>query len=332
MNFKICRKLLQYSAVNFRKLRNLPCSCSNVWSIDRRCFSTVKPNEISELIDCPFMQDDFIEDISYVEANYEAVTDNDPEKLKKLRSLQVKLNIMKEEGKKVPSAISTTEWKNLLNLDDEQCKSYIGCLWHAEAVRRAREEENKALKQMNAERREKMQQQERIKKTTNSPVLYSLCGDTLFSLIPQSEITKFYDHRLLFANWFGPHIVVDCGYESLMNSKGLTTCVKHLIFMWSENRTSPNPFNVIFCNVDLDGQLIRMMRKRLCRFDDLAFPLDIRSEHYLDLFPKENLVYLTADCAETLKQYNPQDVYVIGNVFLSYVLAEVMNGMAEFQI
>lgn len=45
---------------------------------------------------------------------------------------------------------------------------------------------------------------------------------------------------------------------------------------------------------------------------DTDFPINVHQESYLDLFPKERLVYLTPHCHNDLTTYNPDDIYIIG--------------------
>lgn len=44
------------------------------------------------------------------------------------------------------------------------------------------------------------------------------------------------------------------------------------------------------------------------------FPLNIHKESYLDIFPKEQLVYLTPHCREEMTNYDPDIVYIIGGM------------------
>lgn len=44
------------------------------------------------------------------------------------------------------------------------------------------------------------------------------------------------------------------------------------------------------------------------------FPLNVHTNSYLDLFPKEQLVYLTPHCREELRTYDHDAIYIIGGI------------------
>ena len=44
------------------------------------------------------------------------------------------------------------------------------------------------------------------------------------------------------------------------------------------------------------------------------YPLEWSEKCYTELYPKENLVYLTPDCREELKVYDPDAIYIIGAI------------------
>lgn len=47
---------------------------------------------------------------------------------------------------------------------------------------------------------------------------------------------------------------------------------------------------------------------------DPEFPLNVHKSSYLDLFPKQNLVYLTPHCREELTTYDHDAIYIIGGI------------------
>jgi ribonuclease P protein 1 len=45
---------------------------------------------------------------------------------------------------------------------------------------------------------------------------------------------------------------------------------------------------------------------------DSDFPINITEKSYLDIFPKEDIVYLTPHCREELREFDHDAVYIIG--------------------
>lgn len=44
------------------------------------------------------------------------------------------------------------------------------------------------------------------------------------------------------------------------------------------------------------------------------FPLNLHEKSYLDVFPKEQLVYLTPHCRDVMKEFDHNAVYIIGAI------------------
>lgn len=44
------------------------------------------------------------------------------------------------------------------------------------------------------------------------------------------------------------------------------------------------------------------------------FPLNIHESSYLDVFPKDQLIYLTPHCREEMTKYDPDAVYIVGGL------------------
>lgn len=44
------------------------------------------------------------------------------------------------------------------------------------------------------------------------------------------------------------------------------------------------------------------------------FPFNIHTSSYLDLFPKEKLIYLTPHCREEMLEYDHNAIYIIGGI------------------
>lgn len=42
------------------------------------------------------------------------------------------------------------------------------------------------------------------------------------------------------------------------------------------------------------------------------FPMNIHSQSYLDIFDKEQLVYLTPHCREEMDNYDHDAIYIVG--------------------
>lgn len=75
-----------------------------------------------------------------------------------------------------------------------------------------------------------------------------------------------------------------------------------------------DPFDLHFCNVNLKSQTTRQLKNYIPTMLDLDFPMNVHTESFLDMFPKEKLVYLTPHCNTDLVKFNPDDIYIIGGI------------------
>lgn len=111
---------------------------------------------------------------------------------------------------------------------------------------------------------------------------------------------------------FGQKLIFDCSYDNHMTDREAVNAAKQLMLSFAENRNNDDPFDVHFCNANLDGTTMTFLRKHIPTMLDLDFPLNVHQCSYLDLVPKEQLVYLTPHCRTDLVEFNPDDVYIIG--------------------
>jgi mitochondrial ribonuclease P protein 1 len=81
---------------------------------------------------------------------------------------------------------------------------------------------------------------------------------------------------------------------------------------FAENRMHDQPFDMYYCNAKMDGTTMKQLQRYIPTMCEPWFPLNVHTESYMDIFPKENLVYLTPHCRNDLMEYNPDDVYIVG--------------------
>lgn len=111
---------------------------------------------------------------------------------------------------------------------------------------------------------------------------------------------------------FGQKLILDCSYDQHMTEREAINAAKQLMFCFSENRLHDDPFDLYFCNANLNGTTMKYLKKHIPTMLDSSFPMNVHPESYLDIFPKERLVYLTPHCRTELTEYSHDDVYIIG--------------------
>ncbi|XP_308574.5 mitochondrial ribonuclease P protein 1 homolog [Anopheles gambiae] len=233
----------------------------------------------------------------------------DAEKRRKV--LELEIEVMRQEGRKVPSVstIKPDQWEHLLGLSSRnQRRQYYLYLWNIEMVRLGQKLKKERKQEEIAKRREEL-----MKATAaNDHIVYGLFHNTMFLRIYDSKMDHFHNNRLVQAMQFGCNLVIDCSYDDYMNDKEMRNTAKQLMLCFALNRSHEEPFNIHHCNANYGKTTMKQLEKHLVQIHQPEFPFNVTDRSYTELFPKERLVYLTPHCKNDLTEFNPDDVYIIG--------------------
>ena len=106
-------------------------------------------------------------------------------------------------------------------------------------------------------------------------------------------------------------IAIDLDYDDLMIDKDICKCAKQLLWVYTINRKAVTPLHVYYTGLKDKGRLYQA----LDRNDGYKnWDIKIMAEPYIDIFPKEKIVYLTSDSDEVLNELDKDSVYVIGGL------------------
>lgn len=106
-------------------------------------------------------------------------------------------------------------------------------------------------------------------------------------------------------------LIIDCSFDSLMVLKDIKKLHKQIQRCYAENRRALHP--VQFYLTSHGGQLKKNMDendKGWVNWKDIH----IKSEHYSEFIKKEDLIYLTSDSPNVLKELDESKAYVIGGL------------------
>lgn len=70
---------------------------------------------------------------------------------------------------------------------------------------------------------------------------------------------------------------------------------------------------------------MRALHRHIATLHEPGFPLNLHEQSYLDLFPKNQLVYLTPNCREELQVYDHDTIYIIGAIVDKVSLKSLTN-------
>lgn len=245
--------------------------------------------------------------------DYDSITGGDEETLTKLKRLILEIDLLYESGEQIPSNLKVDQWQHLLQLNTRSSRmKHLRYLFLIE-----KKKENRYVRKLE-ERAERLERYKNL--PVNDHIEYGLMRNSMFHRIYEKQINYLYNYRLCEAMLYGQDIIIDCSYDGHMSLKEQTNCAKQLLLMWSYNRSHKDPFNVIFCNVNKEGTTFKQLAKTIPTIDEPTFPLNYTEKSYLELYPKEKLVYLTPHCNEMLKEYNHDDVYIIGKIYNNWII------------
>lgn len=217
------------------------------------------------------------------------------------------INKHKAHRKGLPEYIKLTDVRDILECKTPSSRSsYLTYLFKKEQIKLKSKE--KKLKEKIARERRYMEMLENDKK--NNHIQYGLGRNTLILRTLRRSVMRYYEKRLANAALFGQKIVIDLGYDKLMSKKEKKACVSQIRLLYSCNRLSHDPYDLYICNATSENRCVEYLRYEMPNVDESFATLTGQS--YLDLFPKDNLVYLSPHASEVLTTYDPKAVYIIG--------------------
>lgn len=226
---------------------------------------------------------------------------------KKLRILMLEVEVMRQDGRCAPDHLQTRHWKHLLDLQSKSQRSqYLLFLWKTQ--------KSKENEKMRKEERRKIVEAGLPEEPKEFPddLSYGIKHQSLFLRIRDQSINNMDNYRALQAMTHGQKVVIDCSYEEHMVFRETINAAKQMTFVFGDNRLHKDPFDIHLCNVKYDGDFMGQLRRNIPSLDEPWFPLNIHSQSYLDLFPKEKLVYLTPHCRAELTEFDHDAIYIVG--------------------
>ncbi|XP_077292398.1 tRNA methyltransferase 10 homolog A [Arctopsyche grandis] len=104
-------------------------------------------------------------------------------------------------------------------------------------------------------------------------------------------------------------IVIDLSFDHLMIEKDRAKVIKQILRCYSLNRRSSAPMKFVVCN--FSGRTkAEMSRHNGYEYWDVTF----EEKNYLDVFPPEDLVYLSSESENVIQNIEPNKMYIIGGL------------------
>lgn len=115
------------------------------------------------------------------------------------------------------------------------------------------------------------------------------------------------------AMMFGPPLILDMSFLTLLKPSECSLTAKQVSQLHHDNRAHRFPHHLMFTGC----------KRNHFSWEDIerVFPdgferrmFTVTDKHYLDLFPREQLVYLSPDAKIPMAEYEPDKVYIIAGI------------------
>jgi ribonuclease P protein 1 len=207
-------------------------------------------------------------------------------------------------GKEVPEHITEEELKTIMECSSKSSKKkYLKFLYVKEKLKKAKQRK----KEMKAVAKEEAKKAKLLETTEEDEQ-----RNFLFLRLWDRNMNIAMGWKGAQAMQFGQPLVFDMAYDNYMNSKEMQNTVSQLLESEGWNRRNVDPFHIHFCNLKVDSAYHRELVKRYGeKWDKLL--LTATEKSHVDLFPKDSIIYLTADSPNVMTTFKHDKIYVIGS-------------------
>uniref|UniRef100_V9KT63 tRNA methyltransferase 10 homolog C n=1 Tax=Callorhinchus milii TaxID=7868 RepID=V9KT63_CALMI len=207
-------------------------------------------------------------------------------------------------GKQVPENMTEEHLKNFEELPTKSSKKkYLKFLSIKEGIKKNAKIKKEKLRQDRADQLEKAGDSEEEQEMKNS----------FFLQFWQRSFNVLHNWRAAQSMIHGQPLVFDMSYDKQMGNRELVNTVSQLIECEGWNRRSLEPFHLHFCNISPGGSYHKELLKRYgATWDKLL--ITVTEKSYIDIFPRNKLVYLTADSPRVMKTFDHDKIYIIGSI------------------
>ncbi|XP_027268303.1 tRNA methyltransferase 10 homolog C [Cricetulus griseus] len=229
------------------------------------------------------------------------VSDKDEDVLAATREM---IEMRRLLGKEVPEHITEEQLKIISECPSKSAqRKYLKYLFTKEKMKKA----DQAKKEKKVEAREEAKKARLVETTTDEKQ-----QDFMFLRLWDRQMNFVMGWKGVQAMQFGQPLVFDMDYENYMKPFEIRNAVSQLLESEGWNRRDIDPFHIYFCNLKIDSAYHRELVKRYGgKWDKLLLTATEKSP--VDLFPKDNIIYLTADSPNIMTTFKHDKIYIIGS-------------------
>ncbi|KAM9628036.1 tRNA methyltransferase 10 homolog C isoform 1-T4 [Morphnus guianensis] len=228
-------------------------------------------------------------------------TVSEHKELSTLAAARETLEMWRLAGRSVPENISEEQLKTFMECPSKSAKKkYLRYLNLKELYKK------NDRRKMDEKRERRLETQERASKPDEARRNSFIC-------LWASCMDRAYSWRVAQSMIFGQPLVFDMSYEKDMSVREVTNTVRQIVLSEGCNRRSVDPFHIHFCNFKDDSlyhkEFVKHYREAWGRLLITA-----TDQCYTEVFPKDKLIYLTADSPKVMKTFDHDKIYIIGSM------------------
>ncbi|XP_029876958.1 tRNA methyltransferase 10 homolog C [Aquila chrysaetos chrysaetos] len=211
------------------------------------------------------------------------------------------LEMWRLAGRSVPENISEEQLKTFMECPSKSAKKkYLRYLYLKELYKK------NDRRKMDEKRERRLETEERDSKTDETRRNSFIC-------LWASCMDRAYSWRVAQSMIFGQPLVFDMSYEKDMSIREVANTVRQIVLSEGCNRRSVDPFHIHFCNFKDDSlyhkEFVKQYREAWGKLLITA-----TDQCYTEVFPKDKLIYLTADSPKVMKTFDHDKIYIIGSM------------------
>ncbi|CAF1403362.1 unnamed protein product [Adineta steineri] len=225
------------------------------------------------------------------------------------RVVEIEIQTLRESGDRIPEVIPEERWNELLNLPTiESRKTLYGYLFLRELYRKRR---SAVVATNDIRRAESSKRRQTLLAEGKPPTNYPGYSSIFRHLGRQHE--KLVREQLLLAPArLGEMLVIDCGFEQdHAKQHYLSNLIDQIQYLFADVTRYHSPSFVYLCNLSLRGRLRTAFEQRAA-LENMCF--ETTESSYLDIFPREKLIYLSPDSNNEMTTFDHDAVYIVGGI------------------
>ncbi|NWT27571.1 TM10C methyltransferase, partial [Cardinalis cardinalis] len=226
---------------------------------------------------------------------------SEPKELSSLAAARETLEMWRLAGRAVPENMSEEQLKTFMECPSKSAKKKYLKYLHLKELYKKNDK-----RKMDEKRERKLEAQDQDSKTDETKKSPFIC---LWS----RTMDKAYNWRAAQSMIFGQPLVFDMSYEKEMSVREVSNAVRQIVMSESSNRRSVDPFHIHFCNFKDDSLYHREFIKNYREAWDKLL-ITVTDQCYTEIFPKDKLIYLTADSPKVMKAFDHDKIYIVGSL------------------